>query len=196
MGTLPDVPFGKLGVFRGLSGLRGDWSIPRRRYVGVDVGTLISASSIELARPEPQPGDELAWREAQPFAATARLVETDDLSAWQQGLVAATLALGIGGAILATLVLDWVRGRQEPAAPTEPTESGNDSGRRAPTEPTGLGNGSARRAPTGPIGRGNESERNALAQSGEGRTRRAMVLLSVVLAAWSLCRAARRRRPI
>jgi hypothetical protein len=114
IGTLPGVPLAELGVFRGLTGLQGDWSIPRRRYTGVDVGTLINAASVELARPDPEEAGELAWRGAQPFAAAARLQDTDELSAWQQGLVVASLALGIGGSILATLALDWVRGGRTP----------------------------------------------------------------------------------
>lgn len=125
VGSLPGISPDDLGVFQGLEGLRGDWRRPSEEYNGVNVGSLTSRATIELARPEPAQQSELSWHDTRPVQPLARVVDSDSMTAWQQRLIFATIWLAISGSLLAAVLFQWVGvgtrrqfavGRQETAS--------------------------------------------------------------------------------
>jgi hypothetical protein len=106
LGTLPGVSPYNLGEFRFVRGLsRGAWSRPPGSQFTVDVGALAEKAAVDFARPAPSSSTSLRWSQTQPYAAIARLTDTDSLGEWQTYLVLATIALSIGASFLAALLL-------------------------------------------------------------------------------------------
>jgi hypothetical protein len=60
----------------------------------------------------------LYWDSAQPLQPTAVVTDTDSMSTLQQWLIAAAISLGIGGALLASLVFEWARSPRPHDQPT------------------------------------------------------------------------------
>jgi hypothetical protein len=117
VGTFPGVPVSVRGVFEGARGLTGSWTIPTERFQ-VSGGGVSPSSDIDVARPDLESDTHLSWTSLVPFSPTARLTDVEAMSAWQQGLVAATIALGIGGSLLASVFFDLVRGTSPQRAST------------------------------------------------------------------------------
>lgn len=130
IGTMPGVPLGLSGVFEGVNGLKGPWTIPTKRLY-VYGGAVNSRSTIDIARPELRSDTSLSWIQTQPLTPSVRLTDVEAMSAWQQGLVVATIALGIGGSLLASVLFEWTRrpARHTPTA-SEASAGGNRSGEK------------------------------------------------------------------
>ncbi|CAL9570610.1 hypothetical protein SUDANB108_04855 [Streptomyces sp. enrichment culture] len=104
VGRMPMVPAAELGVFN-ISGIKGSWVRPASFASSVSVGSLGRAAQLESSRPETESSEELSWLSRNPIAPSARLIDLDSQERWQNMLVAAGVGLGIGGSLLASLLL-------------------------------------------------------------------------------------------
>ena len=109
IGNLPGISDHDLGEFQALDGLRGAWARFIKQYYAVSVGGLQPRASVDEARPEPTTSTGLDWDSMQPLQPVAVVTNTTSLNAWQNWLVAAGIFLGIGGALLASLLYEWAR---------------------------------------------------------------------------------------
>jgi hypothetical protein len=118
IGRFPGPPSGFLGEFRGHSGLPGSWSIPRLAHTQVNGGGLTARATVDLAQPPLTESSSLTWNSAGPLQATARLTDVESMQTWQSWLVAAGISLGIGGALLASLLIEWAQKNPEESKPS------------------------------------------------------------------------------
>lgn len=109
VGTFPGVSVHLRGVFEGIQGLSGSWTIPTPGRFQVSAGGVNLRADVEVARPELSDESSLTWVGVHPFAPSARLTDVEAMSAWQQGLIAASIALGITGSLLASVFFEWAR---------------------------------------------------------------------------------------
>jgi hypothetical protein len=120
VGALPGFPPGVAGAFTGVRGLGGQWSMPVPEYVRVVAGGLAARASLDEAQPQPVSTTELDWEGVAPMEPNARVTDVDAMSRWQQALVAAGIALGIGGSLFAT----WLFELGRPTCPGSPRPAG------------------------------------------------------------------------
>ncbi|HYZ52188.1 MAG TPA: hypothetical protein VE733_01560 [Streptosporangiaceae bacterium] len=120
IGDLPGISFNDLGEFRVLTGLPGAWIRPARQYITVSAGSLQPRAIVDQARPEPTSTTGLDWDSAQPLQPVAVVTNTTAMNNWQNWLVAAGIFLGIGGALLASLLYEWARPSHPQDPPTRP----------------------------------------------------------------------------
>lgn len=119
LGTFPGVSPQELGEFRAVEGLAGSWSRPRREYASVYVGALTERAALEFARPTPSDLTALRWDGVPGLRPAARIVNSDEMTAWQQRLVLATILLSIGGSVVASLLLTGFRTQHAPVVQRE-----------------------------------------------------------------------------
>ena len=119
VGGVPGLPPGLLGEYEATEGLSGSWQrLPSQRNV-VTGGGLTGQAAIGFARPALTDPSELAWESSvEPLHPIAQVSDLDALNAWQQAQVAAGIGLGIGGSLLAGLLLTGDRPR--PSVQPEP----------------------------------------------------------------------------
>jgi hypothetical protein len=138
VGRFPRVPSNYLGEFDASRGVRGKWGRPLREYTEVSVGDLRQKALVEIARPDTTSTTALSWQASMPIQPSARVLNSDGMTAWQQGLVLATIWLTIAGGVLAAALFERVRPslvRQD--APRIPADGGTS---RVPaTRPLGAG---------------------------------------------------------
>jgi hypothetical protein len=108
VGAIPGFDVMDAGSFTGIRGLQGEWSRPFRQYLQINVGGLTGRASLDEARPQPLSGTDLVWASVSPLQPSARLTNAYTMSDWQQRLVAAGILFGIGGSILAALLLELI----------------------------------------------------------------------------------------
>lgn len=122
VGSFPGVSLNDLGVFTGVRGLLGQWTRPIQQYFRVDIGGITSRALVDQVRPEPTDTTRLVWDGAQPLQPTVLLTNVEVMGRWQAALVAAAVGLGIGGALLASLLFEISRppSRPWPVALIEP----------------------------------------------------------------------------
>jgi hypothetical protein len=119
VGSLPGIKAEDLGEFQALTGLHGLWMRFPQQYSTVTAGGLEPQSLVEEARPELASSTALAWQSTQPLQPVAVVSDTTSTSSWQSWLVAAGIFLGIGGALLASLLYEWARPSQSQAPSTK-----------------------------------------------------------------------------
>jgi hypothetical protein len=107
MGSLPGVSPEDLGEWR-IAGLPGSWSRTFHEYVRLDAGSLSTVGSVEAARPSLLDLTRLSWSSSSPFQASARVLNANALSTWQDWLVAATIVLTLAGSLLAATLFDLI----------------------------------------------------------------------------------------
>lgn len=107
LGSLPGVASDDLGEWR-IAGLPGSWSRAFQEYVQLDAGSLTTAGSVEAARPSLLDLTHLSWSSSSPFQASARVLNANALSSWQDWLVAVTIVLTLAGSLLAAVLFDLV----------------------------------------------------------------------------------------
>jgi hypothetical protein len=106
IGAMPEVDPHDIGEFRFTRGLgKGPWIRPSVARFEVNVGTLAGKAAIDFARPHSSSSSALAWSSSEPYAAIARLTDSDELGTWQTFLTLATIALAIGGSLVAAVFL-------------------------------------------------------------------------------------------
>lgn len=116
IGRVPVVPSAELGAFN-ISDIKGSWMRPVSFASGVSVGSLDRSDQLEASRPATESSEELSWSSRSPMAPSARLINLNTQERWQNMLVAAGVGLGIGGSLLASLLVPVGRSpREEPDA--------------------------------------------------------------------------------
>ena len=117
LGSFPGSSTNDLGTFTGIRGIAGSWIRPVQSRFEVHVGGLTAKTSVDVAVPASTDPTGLGWAMTAPFQATARLTDSDAISRWQQLLVAASIALGLGGGLLTNQLFEWgrTRSRAHPA---------------------------------------------------------------------------------
>lgn len=105
VGSLPGVSPEDLGEWR-IRGLPGSWSRAFHEYVRLDAGSLSTLGSVEAARPSLLDVTRLSWSSSSPFQASARVLNANSLSTWQDWLVVATIILTLAGSLLAATLFD------------------------------------------------------------------------------------------
>lgn len=141
LGSFPGSSASDLGTFIGIRGISGSWIRPVQSRFEVHVGGLTAKTSVDVAVPASTDPTGLGWAMTAPFQATARLTDSDAISRWQQLLVAASIALGLGGGLLASQVFEWGRTRS-PAHPAQ--EASDPAPRDEPENPSNTTSISAR----------------------------------------------------
>lgn len=126
VGGLPTSPPNDLGVFQGLRGLPGAWMESPTLHKQIIGGSLTARASVDVAVPPLSDTSSITWDSALPLRATVRITNVDVMDAWQQGLVVAGVGLGIGGSLLASLLMESIRpqrSRRDPPALTSPAST-------------------------------------------------------------------------
>ncbi len=107
VGSLPGISPEDLGAWR-IAGLPGSWSRAFHEWVRLDAGSLSTIGSIEAARPSLLDVTRLSWSSSSPFQASARVLNANALSSWQNRLVIATIVLTLAGSLLAATLFDLI----------------------------------------------------------------------------------------
>ena len=126
MGSPPGIAATDLGEWK-VAGLPGSWSRPFEENIQLDAGSLTTVGSLEAARPSLVDVTRLSWESTSSFQASARVLNTNALSAWQDRLVAVTIVLALAGSLLAAALFDVVpplRSTRHPGEATITTGSG------------------------------------------------------------------------
>jgi hypothetical protein len=110
VGSWPGPPANYLGDFEGLEGLSGSWMIPPTRQIRVDMGRLTVRAAIDAASPSVVDTSALAWNSAQSIQPSIRVSNVERGAQLQQELALAAIGFGIGGSMVASLLLDWIIG--------------------------------------------------------------------------------------
>ncbi|MFL6127124.1 hypothetical protein [Actinophytocola sp.] len=136
IGGFPTAPQGMLGLFTGLDGLQGTWSIPAVLHKQIVSGGLTARATVDVAIPPLADASRVVWDSATPLRATARVTNIDDMDWWQNWLIGGGIFLGVGASLLASLLFEMLRPKRDArSAVAAPPES---SAARVPQlEPTG-----------------------------------------------------------
>jgi hypothetical protein len=119
IGGLPGVGDNDLGEFLAIDGLHGAWMRLTKQYFAVRVGSLQARALVDESRPSLSSSTSLDWAGTQPLQPIAVVTNTTSMSAWQNWLVGAGIFLGIGGALMASLLYDWARPKQSQTSPSD-----------------------------------------------------------------------------
>jgi hypothetical protein len=112
-GALPGTD-GAYGTFTGVAGIHGQWVRPD---AGIQISTtgISLDQSIDSAIPEPSDPAVTAWSGTDAMNPVARLTDPSSVALLQDWTVVCVIALGIGSALLASLLFEWLRHRPEQA---------------------------------------------------------------------------------
>lgn len=119
IGGLPGVSDNDLGEFLAVDGLDGAWMRLTKQYFAVSVGGLEARALVDQSRPSLSSSTSLDWAGTQPVQPIAVVTNTTSMSAWQNWLVGAGIFLGIGGALMASLLYDWARPKHSQGTPPD-----------------------------------------------------------------------------
>lgn len=124
------------GVFTGLSGLSGQWVRPDAA-IKISVPHPSLDQSIDSAIPAPSDPEVASWTGTDEMSPVARLTSTSYMALLQDWIVVFAVGLGIGGGMLASLLLERLRPRPEtpqhgsiPARPPPATAEPSATARR------------------------------------------------------------------
>jgi hypothetical protein len=111
VGALPKTS--AFGAFTGISGLSGQWVRPD---ANIEVSTLHPSleQSIDSAIPAPSDPQIASWTGTDGMNPVARLTSSSSVALLQDWIVVCAVGFGIGGGMLASLLLEWLRPRPEP----------------------------------------------------------------------------------
>jgi hypothetical protein len=113
IGGFPTALPGALGLFTGVDGLQGTWSIPavlRKQIVG---GSLTARATVDAAIPPLADTSKVVWDSSTPLRATVRVTNIDDMDWWQNWLIGGGIFLGVGSSLLTSLCFEWLRPTRE-----------------------------------------------------------------------------------
>lgn len=127
VGSIPRIDPRTLAEYHALEGLPGYWRVPPTTQEDVTIGRLPVNSVLDTSLPPVSNAGELAWHSEEPIQPIARLNSVGQLTTLQQYLTWASIALGVGGSILASALFEWIRGRERDdtcvATPDAPDDS-------------------------------------------------------------------------
>jgi hypothetical protein len=93
------------------TGLPGSWTLPATEYVSITDDDFDSPSTwtINSSTPSTSAPDAAEWSTMSQIAPTAQLTDSASVALIQDWIVLCAVGLGIGGGMLATLLLEWIR---------------------------------------------------------------------------------------
>jgi hypothetical protein len=95
----PDIP----------SALDGEWQFPAHERV--EISGPAALWSVDAAQPAPAMFSPLTWTSDDPIQPTARLTDSGSMNTLQDWIVVAGVGMGIGGSLLAGLIVETLRSR-------------------------------------------------------------------------------------
>jgi hypothetical protein len=111
-GTLPyagsDVDYSFNGPDIGPA-LAGEWQFPAHEKV--EISSTSALWSVDAAQPAPALFSPLTWASDDPIQPTARLTDSGSTNTLQDWIVIAGVGMGIGGSLLAGLIVETLRSR-------------------------------------------------------------------------------------
>jgi hypothetical protein len=134
IGGFPTSLPGIVGLFTGINGLQGTWSVPAVLHKQVSGGSLTARTTVDVAIPPLSDTSKVVWDSATPIRATVRVTNIDDVNWWQNWLIGSGILLGIGASLLASLLFEWLRPAREgsPTAPITTTHPNAHAGESKP----------------------------------------------------------------
>ncbi|MEC3978724.1 hypothetical protein [Amycolatopsis sp. H20-H5] len=150
VGEFPTSLPGIAGLFTGISGLQGTWSVPAVLHKQISGGSLTARATVDVAIPPLSDTSKVVWDSATPIRATARVTNIDDMEQWQSWLVGSGVFLGIGASLLASLLFEWLRRAREASTTglMTTTDLNTDVGETEPPSHEPLPTSAPRRATT------------------------------------------------
>ncbi len=100
--------FPYLGTFA-LGGAAGNWTLPGSLTVVVDGDGPNTGWSIDSSVPNPSIPGMLFWSGTSEISPSAQLTDTASVALLQDWIVVFAVGFGIGGAMLASLLFEWIR---------------------------------------------------------------------------------------
>jgi hypothetical protein len=136
VGTVPGVGSGELGQFE-LSGLPGEWVRPFNSEYQIELGRIDISGVVEASDPETDSSRELIWTSRRPVQPSARLLNIVAQARLQDFVMFAAIAFGVGGSIIAAVLLEalWPRLAERAATARSPVadKAGPSGDRSVPT---------------------------------------------------------------
>jgi len=136
-----------LGEFTAVSGLSGSWVRPLQEYARVTAVGVPVSWSVDSAVPAASGLYPLTWLSRTPVSPLVRLTDSSSLALLQNWLVIFAVAFGVSGAMLASLLFEWLRRPHQDDVPASSRSqppgnpvSATPEGHPRPTAPVpGLG---------------------------------------------------------
>ena len=94
-------------TFTGLPGRR--WSVPDTEYVEIASDDVPATWSMDSSMPTTSAPDTADWTSMSQISPTAQFTDSASEALLQDWIVISAVGLGIGGGMLATLLLEWIR---------------------------------------------------------------------------------------
>lgn len=92
-----------------LVGIAGKWALPSSLDINAATDAIIPGWSVDSTMPGSSTPNTLAWSSANDISASGQLTDTASVSLLQDWIVICAIGFGIGGAMLASLLFDWIR---------------------------------------------------------------------------------------
>jgi hypothetical protein len=103
------VPADVSGEFTAVTGLSGNWVRPVRFYAQVTAAGVPVSWSVDSSVPAAFSPYPLTWQSSIPIGPIARLSDSSSLALLQNWIVIYAVVFGIAGALLAGILLEWLR---------------------------------------------------------------------------------------
>ncbi len=100
------------------------------------MGTLRPRAAVDVAVPPLTDSSVIKWGSSRPITASLRVTDVNEMESWQNWLAGAGILLGIGGALLTSLLFEGYKKRAYPAptpAPPAPRPPQVDAAHGNPT---------------------------------------------------------------
>jgi hypothetical protein len=102
-----------LGTIFTFAGLPGRWSLPATEYVEITADDVPATWSIDSSLPTTSAPDVADWSSMTQISPTAQFTDSAGAALIQDWIVISAVGLGIGGGMLATLLWEWIRPRED-----------------------------------------------------------------------------------
>lgn len=117
IGSLPGTSASDAGPYAGVDALAGVWARPPATTFRVDGGKPTAGMFVDGAVPAATASAGSGWALTNPFQPSARLIDTDSQSRWEQLRVLAGILLGLAVGVAGIQLFGWLRGRWIERAP-------------------------------------------------------------------------------
>jgi hypothetical protein len=128
-----------------IPGIAGIWNVPASLNIEVTEDDPAPGWSINLSAPSTSAPDALSWSGTNEISPSAQLTNTASIAVLQDWIVISAIGFGIGGAMLASLLFEWIHPREAQEKPTDSRGLMNSS---APISRLGQANRTNRGLPT------------------------------------------------
>jgi hypothetical protein len=115
IGFAPDLPTASFPI----PGIAGMWKLPASLNIDViEYENPAPGWSIDHSTPNTSSPDMLSWSGKYEISPTAQLTNTASIAVLQDWIVIFAIGFGIGGAMMASLLFEWIRPREAQENPT------------------------------------------------------------------------------